>query len=46
MSPLVDRNRGIRLPPRLAPQDQYAEGILSLSEKQPGGCSGFVAKFQ
>jgi hypothetical protein len=26
---------GIRLPPRLAPQDQYAEGILSLSEKQP-----------
>jgi hypothetical protein len=27
--------RGIRLPPRLAPQDQYAKGILSLSEKQP-----------
>jgi hypothetical protein len=35
MSPLVDRNGRIRLPPRLTPQDQYAEGILSLSEKQP-----------
>jgi hypothetical protein len=33
--PLVDRNGRIRLPPRLAPQDQYAKGILSLSEKQP-----------
>ena len=34
MSPLVDCNEGIRQPPRLAPQDQYAEGILSLSEKR------------
>jgi len=31
---LVDRNEGIRLPPRRFPQDQYAKGILSLSEKQ------------
>jgi hypothetical protein len=32
MNPLVDRNGRIRQPPRLGPQDQYAEGILSLSE--------------
>jgi hypothetical protein len=30
--PLVDRNSEIRLPPRQIPQDQYAKGILSLSE--------------